>query len=210
MKRLFVVLGALGALMLAMGPASAVPGDVSKYTLFGTMVKATSPTDSHDQVISDDTTGDVFGGASRTIHATVHSLDGLISLDYYFEGRSCAGGSPRIQLAVDTDGDEVSNGNAFGYIGASPNFNTCPTGSWRHEDLTDGQLRWDLTQFGGPFYNTWDMVETFFSLQRAEQVVRGTIVDDSCGFAPTSCGRVYFDTLKIGNLTLENWSDTTR
>jgi hypothetical protein len=52
------------------------------------------------------------------MNQTVHSLDGLISVDYFLvDGKICVGGSPRIQLAVDTDGDGLSNGNAFGYQG---------------------------------------------------------------------------------------------
>jgi hypothetical protein len=148
----------------------------------------------------------VFGGATRTLHAVVDSFDGRISLDYYLVNRSCGLGSPRIELAIDTTGDGVADGNAFGYIGPPPNFNTCDLNTWRSENLTDNQLRWDLTQFAGPFYNTWDMVKAFFRTKPAEEVITGSLVDDN-GSAP---GLAYFDTVRIGDLVLENWNDTTR
>ena len=42
-----------------------------------------------------------------------------------------------------------------------------PSRSWKYRDAAGqvlyGVLRWDLTQFGGAFYNTWSDVETFFA-----------------------------------------------
>jgi hypothetical protein len=70
-------------------------------------------------------------------------------LKYYFPARTCAGGSPRFQLAIDTDGDSSSNGNAFGYVGHVGFGGGCITGAWDFVDLTDAvPSRWDLTQFG--------------------------------------------------------------
>ncbi|MGH3118109.1 MAG: hypothetical protein ACRDQ2_13550, partial [Gaiellales bacterium] len=76
-------------------------------------------------------------------------------------------------LAIDRDGDGDSDGAAFGYVGTFPNFDTCPQETWIYEDFTGGdtitgpgpfpspprttpneEKEWDLTQFGGPFYNT--------------------------------------------------------
>jgi hypothetical protein len=146
------------------------------------------------------------------VNQTVHSFDGLISLDYRFTGsKTCGGGSPRIQLAVDTDDNGVPNGNAFGYLGTASFGGGCALPDrWTHEDFTDSVARWDLSQFGGSPANTWAAVEAFFSLQPHEQVLNGVLIEDACSFVPVNCGRTYYNTVKIGNLTLENWSDTTR
>jgi hypothetical protein len=212
MKRLALslVVGFMALLVMPLASATAVVEE-AKYTLFGTAARAKSPSNPADQVITINTTPtNSVGGATRRMNQTVHSLDGLISLDYFFvNGKTCGGGSPRIQLAVDTDGDGVSNGNAFGYQGTAAFGGGCISGNrWVHEDFTDNVPRWDLTQFGGGFTNTWATVEAFFAAKPHEQVLRGTLVEDACSFVPTNCGRTFDDTVKIGNRTLENWSDT--
>lgn len=83
----------------------------------------------------DNTTG--FGGVRRVINAKITQLDEHLTVRYYFVGpKTCGGGSPRIQLAIDTDGEGVSNGNAFGSIGPSPSFTGCQMNEWVTEDLT--------------------------------------------------------------------------
>jgi hypothetical protein len=219
MKRLTLslALGLIGLLMMPLTSANAV--EEAKYTLFGTAQRAKSPSNPVDQVITINTTPtNSVGGAARALNQTVHSLDGLISVDYFFvNGKTCGGGSPRIQLAVDTDGDGLAGGpsdpggggNAFGYQGTLSFGGGCiGPDRWVHEDFTDTVPRWDLTQFGGSPANTWAAVELFFSAQPHEQVLRGVLVEDACSFVPTNCGRTFDDTLKIGNRTLENWSDT--
>jgi hypothetical protein len=222
MKRLTLslALGLIGLLAMPLASATAVVEE-DKYTLFGTAARAKSPSNPVDQVITINTTPtNSVGGATRRLNQTVHSLDGLISVDYFLvNGKICVGGSPRIQLAVDTDGDGLTGGpsdpggggNAFGYQGTVAFGGAClGPDRWAHEDFTDDVPRWDLTQFGGGFTHTWDSVEAFFALRPHEQVLRGTLVEDACSFAAANCGRTFDDTLKIGNRTLENWLDTRR
>jgi len=85
-----------------------------------------------------------------------------LSVDTYYEqstagGGSCGGGSPRYQLKVDLNDNGKpdpypTDRNIFVYPGPYPNFIGCTFGVWSHENLLDGQLRFDSTQLGGPFY----------------------------------------------------------
>ena len=61
-----------------------------------------------------DTTGGAIGVALRKLNpgVKISTLTNQLQLKYFFPARTCAGGSPRFQLAIDTDGDGVSNGNA--------------------------------------------------------------------------------------------------
>lgn len=210
-------------------------------TFFGTTRHDKDPLDPRNHVIAIDTT-DVdgsglnpagifeFGAVRRTLNTKISALDEHLEVSYFFSGRSCGGGSPRIQLAIDTDGNGVSNGNAFGYIGPPPNFVGCVQNQWVHEDLTLSVLEggalsvsWDLTQFAAllppgtipAFVITWDLakqiITTFFPSHR---VLRGSLVDDSSwcgppqGCVPTAAGLAFYDDITIGYLTLYEASDT--
>jgi hypothetical protein len=75
-------------------------------------------------------------------------------------GSGCWGcGSPRFSIAIDEDGDGDRDCNVFVYWGAgtagsAPNYADCPpVDTWHNTGnfVTDGVLRWDSTQCGGPF-----------------------------------------------------------
>jgi hypothetical protein len=42
------------------------------------------------------------------------------------------------------------------------------------------------------------------------RVLSGSLVDDSCSFAPTSCGKAYYDLFTFENRTLEQDQDTVK
>jgi hypothetical protein len=200
------------------GAAYAVPGDTSKYTIIGAAEKAKSPTNSQDHVIRFSTSGtNPIAAVIRKVNSSVGSLEGLLSVDYYFVApKTCGAASPRYSLFIDDDGDGIWESPAekavFGYIGPLPFGTGCQQDQWHHENLTDFRARWDLSQFGVAGLQTWTVVKEFF-LARAqnETVVFIKLVEDSCSFAPTACGTSYYDTITMGDadLTLENWSDTT-
>lgn len=199
---------AVALLLLAFAPP-APAGHGQKYTLFGTAQDAQDPQNTANDVLLINTTGSAFGGAVRGLNVPVSVLRNQLQFKAFFtSGRSCGGGSPRIQLAIDTDGNGVSNGNAFGYFGPSPNFTGCATNMWQYEDFTDGELEWDLTQFGGPFYNSWSDVEAFFAAFPNHMVLRGSLVDDTFVGSPAGAGVAYYDLVTIGNRTLEDRTDT--
>lgn len=199
----------VAALMFLIVAPSTPAGIGQKYSLFGTAHDAQDPQNPANDVVIIDTTGFAFGGAVRGLNVPVNVLRNQLQFKAFFSaGRSCGGGSPRIQLAIDTDGNGVSNGNAFGYFGPSPNFTGCASGVWQTEDFTDDELEWDLTQFGGAFYNSWSDVELFFAGYPLHKVLRGVLVDDTYPGSPAGAGVAYYDLVTIGNRTLEDRTDS--
>jgi hypothetical protein len=168
----------------------------------------------------------VFGERTR-----VWRLDNQLEAKAWFrEPHTCGLGSPRISLAIDREGDGDSDGNAFGYLGTSPAFSLCPIRTWLFEDLKGGdgitglgpspslntlggaepggppneELEWDLTQFGGPFYNTWSQVEELFAAFPQHRVCAAQYVDDNGLPAGTS----YADVIVLGDAVWDGPEDT--
>ena len=105
------------------------------------------------QIRSDASVPPGFGGV-RFDDAVGLSFPSLttLSTDFNVTDDSCGGGSPRFQIQIDTDGDTVSDGNIFVYLGPSPSFSGCTTG-WQNTGNLIGNTdagRWDFTQLGGP------------------------------------------------------------
>jgi hypothetical protein len=165
----------------------------TKYKLFGTAMDDVDPENSFNELISFDTTDpSAIAGAFRKLgkHAKIHMFDDQVELKYYFVGRTCGGGSPRIQLGIDGDGDGKFNQfpggpdqNAFGYIGDMPFGGGCAAGMWVYEDMTNAVPKWDLSQFGGGMTTSWDAMEVFINtLHPNHRVLNAVLVDDSAGF----------------------------
>jgi hypothetical protein len=192
-----------------------LPGLGHKFELFLAMMDDKDPQNLTNDVISVFTTTAYPAGAGVAFRNMppgfkIGALTNQLQLKYYFPMRSCGGGSPRIQLAIDTDGDGNSNGNAFGYVGHGGFGTGCLTGVWDFVDMTDTvAARWDLTQFGGGYQN-WAGAVAFMSTLPNHQVLSGSLVDDSCSFSVPSCGQAYYDLLTIENRTLENDQDTVK
>jgi len=193
-----------------------LPGLGHKFELFFAMMDDNDPQNLTNDVISVLTTPAFPAGIGVAFRNTppgfkIDALDHQIALKYFFPSRSCGGGSPRVQVRVDTDGDGTGNGNAFGYVGHAPFGTGCITGEWDVLDMTDNIGRWDLSQFGGGMTMTWDQAEAFIMTAFPNhKVLSGSLVDDSCSFAPTSCGQAYYDLFTYENRTLEQDQDTVR
>ncbi len=182
------------------------------FTLEGAMQDDQDPTNPSNDVVSVNTSGGAIGSATVDVPDGIKAtdLDNQVNLMYFFVDRTCAGGSPRIQLSIDADGDGDHDGNAFGYVGNQAFGGGCPAGSWQFNDLTDDVPRWDLSQLGGSMTLTWDQMETFLAAQFPNYQVRSaTLADDSGGFAPTAAGRAFYDNVTVGNCVLNDSSDTT-
>ena len=211
-----------GMTTMSADPASTqeeLPGMGHKFQLLFGMDNAQDPRNPTNDTIAVVTSPTVIGAAVRDLPPGIKiaALTDQIQLKYLFPElpRTCAGGSPRFQLAVDTDGDGRSNGNAFGYVGHAPFGAGCVTGTWDFIDmanLDDPVGRWDLTQFAAPcaFTCTWSQVVTFFNLFPAHQVLSGSLVDDSGSFAAGAVGLAHYDLITIENRTLENRQDTVK
>jgi hypothetical protein len=196
--------------------AEELPGLGHKFELLFAMQDDQDPHNLTNDVISVLTTTAYpagIGVAFRNMPPgfKIAALTNQLQLKYFFPTRSCGGGSPRIQLAIDTDGDGNSNGNAFGYVGHTGFGGGCLTGVWDFVDMTDNvPARWDLTQFGLG-YHTWGSAVTAMTTTFPNHRVRsGSLVDDSCSFSAPSCGQAYYDLLTIENRTLENDQDTVK
>jgi len=199
----------------------------SLYSLFGTAQNAVDPQNTFNDVISFDTQTGGSAGALRILgdHVQVVMLTDQIELKYFFRSRTCGGGSPRIQLAIDGDGDGAfkqfpggPDQNAFGYLGDKPFGGECAMGMWVHEDMTDNVPKWDLSQWApasaafcvNPFTCTWPQVVAFFqTVFPNHRVLNAALIDDSAGFFVLGRGCVSFDLVNTGARTYTNRQDAT-
>jgi len=197
----------------------------SAYRLFGSAKNDSDQENPFNEVISFDTAdASAIAGAFRILgdHVQVVMLTNQIELKYYFLGRTCGGGSPRIQLGISGDGDgnfkQFPGGpdqNAFGYLGDKAFGGGCVPQMWIHEDMTDAAPKWDLSQWQTPpaacgMTCTWDEVVTYFqTFWPQHRVLNAVLVDDSAGFFVTGRGCAYFDLVTTGPRTLTNHQDTS-
>ena len=208
-----------------------LPGLGHKYEMFGVMVRDTDPENAvgnpggsgggvgGNETISDVMTPTAVALAFRNIPpgVKIRALTNQLGLKYYFVApRTCGGGSPRMTLLVDSDGDGDTDFAAHGHVNP-PVYTACITDDWKYEDLTDAQPRWEVTPGGAvpgipvfPF-TPWDAfaaaVTTAFPNHK---ITAGFLVDDSCSFFPAACGKAYYDLVTVENRTLEIWQDTVK
>src|SRR2546428_2059686 len=206
-----------GPNLLVADPAATqeeLPGMGHKFQLFYAMLDDQDPLNATNDVISVLTTTAYPAGIGVAIRnlppgIKISALTEQIDLKYYFPARSCGGGSPRFQLAIDRNGGGQFDGNAFGYVGHRGVGAGCVTGMWDFIDMTDAvPARWDITQFGGGYQNWAGVVAFFNTVYPNHRVISGSLVDDSCSFAALSCGQAYYDLVTIENRTLEHRQDT--
>jgi hypothetical protein len=211
------------------GAQEELPGMGHKFELFGSGANAQDPDNPTNDVISTqlDLISNFFGGAIRRLPPGIKiaALDGQLNLKYRFTApRTCFGGSPRITLFIDANGDgkfvQAPAGPDFvaqGHVNP-PLFAACLQGVWRIEDMTDLLPRWETTPatvmlppcgpVGGPNTCTWDDLEmrvtTNFPNHR---VFAGGLVDDTFG-GPGQTGTAHYDLITVENRTLQNRQDT--
>ena len=208
-----------------------LPGLGHKFELLGVMVRDADPENS---VGNPGGSGGGAGG-NETISATmtpvsvalafrslpsgirISALDNQLGLKYYFDApRTCGGGSPRITLLLDADGDGDTDFAAHGHVNP-PAYTGCITNKWRYEDLADDLPRWEVTPGGAvpgiPVFplSSWDTLEAAVTAAfPSHKVTAGFLVDDSCSFFAAACGKAYYDLVTIENRTLEIWQDTVQ
>jgi len=213
-----------------------IPSGEKGFLLGGTAQNAQDPENPANDVIMINTLAPpYYGTVSRVLGVQIAALDNMLEFKSYFQNRSCGGGSPRIQLAIDLNGDGVPDGNAFGYT--APPFAGCPPNRWQYDDLTDELPRWDVTQLAAsslgfpspgaictdprfstipglcPFqtnsgYIPWIVFKTVLtSLFPNHRVCKGALVDDS-GWMPAAAGVAYYDIISLGRATWEDHEDS--
>ena len=208
-----------------------LPGLGHKFELLGVMERDTDP---ENAVGNSGASGGGVGGnegISATMSPTsvalafrktppgikITAFDNQLGLKYYFVGsRTCGGGSPRITLLVDSDGDGDTDFAAHGHVNP-PVYTACITNKWQYEDLADDLPRWEVTPGGAvpgipvfPFVS-WETLENaIVATFPNHRITAGFLVDDSCSFFPAACGKAHYDLVTIENRTLEIWQDTVK
>ncbi|MEX2230210.1 MAG: hypothetical protein WEB13_11300 [Dehalococcoidia bacterium] len=138
------------------------------------------------QLRSDATLPPSFGVARFDVNTPWSSLSTL-STDFNVTDDNCGGGSPRIQLAVDTDGDGLSDGNVHIAFGPSPTFTGCAPG-WQSTGNLIGNEdagRYDYSQFGGSPFTTYSAAP---ALVLSGTVLRASVVVDGSWSAAATGG----------------------
>jgi hypothetical protein len=197
-----------------------LPGAGHKFELLGGMVDDKDPENPTNDTISIDTTGGVIGLAFRNLPPGIKiaALNNQLGFKYFFVDRSCGGGSPRITLLVDADGDgefDQEAGSDFAAHGHIASFTGCPPGKWVYENLTDELNRWEVTPGGRAGivgYVPWDVLQDAVMAIGTHKVLAGFLLDgESCSFPfPPGCGKAHYDLVTIENRTLEQDQDTVK
>jgi hypothetical protein len=201
-----------------------------KFKLFGPAKDDLDPENNFNEVFSFDTNDPTTrAGAIKLFgdQVKIDMLDDQVEVKYYYVGRSCGGGSTRIQIGISGDGDPQFNQfpggpdqNAFGYLGDKPFGGLCAAGMWVYEDMTNLVKKWDLSQFGAlgaaafcggnAMTCNWTEMELFLNtVLPNHRVLNEILVDDSHGFVPTNQGCAYFDVLSAGARTFTRHDDTS-
>lgn len=196
MKKVFSALLGGAAVMIIASSAFAAS------SLFGSalnddgVIKTVSNTSNLDA--TDDFGGIAFDDANGTTFASLTEL----STDYNVTDDDCGWGSPRFQIRMDTDGDNVSNGNIFIYMGPVPSFSGCMQDMWGNTGNLIGSTdtRFDLTQLGGPFYGTY---ADALALVGDDTILRISLVTDGGGSQLDGEQEVWFDNTVINEATYD-------
>ncbi|HWE24238.1 MAG TPA: hypothetical protein VG496_09890 [Myxococcales bacterium] len=203
-----------------------------RFLLGGNARNDQDPENPANDVIRIDTAAPpLYGTVSRSLGVKIAQLDNMLEFKSYFQNRSCGGGSPRIQLSIDLDGDGKADGNAFAYT--APPFAGCPPLRWQYDDVTDELPRWDVSQLVAhgfttscdnptvaailgplcPFqsnsgYIPWPVFKALLTaLFPNHRVCTGALVDDSGWFAPAA-GVAFYDIISLGRATWHNRTDS--
>ncbi|MBV9075685.1 MAG: hypothetical protein JOZ10_18840 [Acidobacteria bacterium] len=233
-------------MLFALFATAGVPTGETGFLLSGTAQNSQDPENPANDVIRIDTTPALgqcmaptylncpVGTVSRRLNVQIAALDNMLEFKSYFLNRSCGGGSPRMQLSVDLNGDGVADGNLFAYTFPSAG---CPPNRWQYNDMTDEAPRWDASQLvasglgfpsltdctnpvvapfcvgGQPTFQNSGYVP--FAVLKAvltalfpnHKICSGALVDDS-GWFPAAAGVAYYDIISMGRATWEDHEDT--
>jgi hypothetical protein len=158
------IAAAVAGLSLSAAVAGAAPA--TGFTLFGaaSLVSPGHNSSTAAELVSDMNAAEPYGGVDLNIpnDMTFGGIETL-STDFNVTNDDCEGGSPRFQIALDTNNDGVADGNAFVYLGTAPNYTDCPLGWQSSGNLAEDADFVDMTQFGGAFYDTFANAQTIFS-----------------------------------------------
>ncbi len=202
-------------------------GSGSRFETIGDARITRDPENATNVVLKVVSDGNTPVGVKRDLkRVQVWQLDHQLNFRYAFVApHSCGGGSPRLILLIDSNGDgrfqTAPDGPDFAANGQTnpPLFTGCetstPTGTpegpsvssllWRFEDVTDEKPRWEITggivpgfpPYPGP---NWDGFEQIISTAFPNhQVLQVRLLED---FNNTGPGVSYYDLITAFDLTL--------
>jgi hypothetical protein len=184
------------ALALTSGGASAVAG----YTPFGdaTVVSGGNPGNAL-QLRSDASVAPGYGGANFNVPAgTTWASLSTLSTDYNVTDDDCGAGSPRFTIDVDTNGDNVADGDVVVAIGPSPSFTGCASG-WQSTGNLIGNNdagRYDFSHLGGSGFTTYSNAPA--AVQSGTVLGISLVVDSSYIFPDSE------QTILVDNVTINS------
>ena len=196
------ILGGLSAGALMLGVTVITAFAATTYTLGGDAEIVAGGNLGNAAQIRTDVTIAPYYGFVRVVPDTPIAWGDLatLSTDFNVTNDSCGGGSPRIQVAVDTDNNNVSDGNVFIALGPSPNFTGCTTG-WQSTGNLIGNEdagRYDYGQLGGSSFTTYSNAP---ALVLTGKVLRISVVVDS-SWSAAATGGDGEQTVLIDNINL--------
>ena len=201
---MLVVALVFGTSAVAVGGTPQQRDSNAVYKYSGNVSDAVDPENADNDVVKFDTNDpNVADSMGRKVSETVSQVTDQVELNFFFVGRDCAAGSPRIDLFVDTNGDHKFDTLLNGYVG--PSGSGCVQNKWQYLDLAnlnDPTPRWGVNN-GFPLQSWSSIVATFGN----DDVVFGHLVDDSQAFAPNNRGIAYYDLVSIGNRTFTSHED---
>jgi hypothetical protein len=149
----------LGVIAFALATFAFALHSPEHYSLFGD-ASYVSPGNASARAIhiESDTAGGGFGGISYGVEPGTTFADlTTLSSDFRVEADdTCVGGSPRVQIGIDSTGDGVRDGSIFAYFGIDSAGAPCIPGTWQTtgDFLEVGRLL-DTSQLGGTFYDPY-------------------------------------------------------
>lgn len=173
----------IGVTALSTGGASAL----SSYVFFGdaSVVAGGNPGNAA-QLRSDSAIAPNYGGVTVTPTSPIPwSSLSTLSSDYNVTDDNCGGGSPRVQVRIDTNSDGISDGSVRIALGPSPSFTGCSSG-WQSTGNLIGNSdtgRYDYSVFGGSPYTTYSNAPASVTAGQVVGVV--VVVDGSWSAAAT-------------------------
>lgn len=176
---------------------TSVFASAANFTLFGdaSIVSPGKDSAAAAKIRSSATVAPSYGGVNLDVPSglTVADLDTL-STDYKFTEGSCAGGSPRFAVDVETPSGTKA---LFVYLGSAPSYAGCPSGTWASTgNLADANNLVDSSQLGGIFYDSYSNVQTSYGTYEVTGI---QLVVDSYWSAGTQT--VLVDNVKINGIT---------